>query len=61
MGLYFIEVSTLPCEEGLSPHFTEVETDVQGEGKTTEATKPVSGRASRDPSLLTPERDSYWV
>ena len=29
-GAYLIEVSTLPCEEGHCPHFTEVETEVQG-------------------------------
>ena len=29
-GAYLIEASTLHCEEGHCPHFTEVETEVQG-------------------------------
>lgn len=29
-GAYLIEASTLPCEEDHCPHFTEVETEVQG-------------------------------
>lgn len=28
-GDHLIEASTLPCEEGCCPHFTEVETEVQ--------------------------------